>query len=72
MRTADDVRRNPKPGDILRAHGRTREVTGVVLTGAAAGVFVRQEKPARPRNGFIPLRWYKEWAEKAEVMKVAE
>ncbi len=70
-RTADDARRNPKPGDVFKGRGRTREVTGVVLSGLP-GVYVWQAKPARPRNGFIPMRWFVDWAATAEVLKVAE
>lgn len=73
MRTAEDAKLNPMPGDVLRKDSRTRTVR-VVLYGPF--VCRTEEWRCRP-NGAIRevdsrLKQWRKWAANAEVIKVAQ
>lgn len=73
MRTADDVRRDPKVGDVAEKHTTKRsERRSVVEILGTNCVFTRVETARTTRWISPTIAQWRRWAKDAEVLHVAE
>lgn len=73
MRTADDARRDPQPGDVFEKGGGTAEIMAATETsfGFRWGGLPRFSPPMPPvYSDWSPS--FRKWAATAEVLKVAQ